>query len=185
MTAGRGVIHSEIPQQEEGVMEGFQLWLNLPGKDKLCVPWYRDFAAADLPRLVTETGVAVTVIAGESHGVSGAVTREATAPLYLDLHLPANARFTQALPAGHNAFVYVYRGVLSIAGSMVPAQRMAILASEAQADGVVIEARSEAKALLIAGQPLNEPIAQYGPFVMNTEQEIYQALNDFRDGRLA
>ena len=106
MTAGRGVIHSEIPQQEEGVMEGFQLWLNLPGKDKLCAPWYRDFAAADLPRLVTETGVAVTVIAGESHGVSGAMTREATAPLYLDLHLPPNTRFAHSLPAGHNAFVY-------------------------------------------------------------------------------
>jgi redox-sensitive bicupin YhaK (pirin superfamily) len=185
MTAGRGVIHSEIPQQEEGVMEGFQLWLNLPGKDKLCAPWYRDFAAADLPHLVTETGVALTVIAGESHGVSGAMTREATAPLYLDLHLPPNTRFAHSLPAEHNAFVYVYRGELSIAGSTVPAQRMAILASDAQADGVVIETTGEARALLIAGRPLNEPIAQYGPFVMNTEQEIYQALNDFREGRLA
>ena len=185
MTAGRGVIHSEIPQQEEGVMEGFQLWLNLPGKDKMCAPWYRDFAATDLPHFVTENGVAVTVIAGESQGVAGAVTRDATAPLYLDLHLPANARFAQALPAGHNAFVYVYRGEVSIAGEVVPTQRMAILASDALADGVVIESTGEARILLIAGQPLNEPIAQYGPFVMNTEQEIYQALNDFRDGRLA
>ena len=185
MTAGRGVIHSEIPQQEEGVMEGFQLWLNLPGKDKMTAPWYRDFAAADLPRFTTETGVAVTAIAGESQGVSGAVTRDATAPLYLDLHLPAGARFAQILPAGHNAFVYVYRGEVSIAGSKVSSQRMAILENNAQADGVVIESTGEARALLIAGQPLNEPIAQYGPFVMNTEQEIYQALNDFRDGRLA
>ncbi len=185
MTAGRGVIHSEIPQQEEGVMEGFQLWLNLPGKDKMSAPWYRDFAAADLPRLVTAAGVAVTVIAGESQGVSGAVTRAATAPLYLDLHLPAGARFAQALPAGHNAFVYVYRGEVSIAGSAVPIQRMAILSNDAHADGVVIESAGGARALLIAGRPLNEPIAQYGPFVMNTEQEIYQALNDFRDGRLA
>jgi redox-sensitive bicupin YhaK (pirin superfamily) len=185
MTAGRGVIHSEIPQQEEGVMEGFQLWLNLPGKDKMSAPWYRDFAAAELPRFVSEVGVAVTVIAGQSQGVSGAVTREATAPLYLDLHLPAKARFAQTLPPEHNAFVYVYRGAVSIAGSAVPTQRMAILANDAQADGVVIEATSEARALLIAGRPLNEPIAQYGPFVMNTEQEIYQALNDFREGRLA
>ena len=185
MTAGRGVIHSEIPQQEEGVMEGFQLWLNLPGKDKMTAPWYRDFAAADLPRFTTETGVAVTAIAGESQGVSGAVTRDATAPLYLDLHLPAGARFAQILPAGHNAFVYVYRGEVSIAGSKVSSQRMAILENNAQADGVVIESTGEARVLLIAGQPLNEPIAQYGPFVMNTEQEIYQALNDFRDGRLA
>ncbi|MEO8407106.1 MAG: pirin family protein [Oxalobacteraceae bacterium] len=185
MTAGRGVIHSEIPQQEEGVMEGFQLWLNLPGTDKMNAPWYRDFAAAELPRFVTDAGVTATVIAGASHGIAGAVTRDTTAPLYLDLHLPANTRFTQSLPAGHNAFVYVYRGAVSIAGSPVPSQRMAILANDAQADGVVIESSGEAKVLLIAGQPLGEPIAQYGPFVMNTEQEIYQALNDFRDGRLA
>ncbi len=185
MTAGRGVIHSELPQQEEGVMEGFQLWLNLPGKDKMSAPWYRDFGAADLPRFTTEAGVAVTVIAGESHGTQGAVTREATAPLYLDLHLPAGASFEQALPAGHNAFVYVYRGELRIAGEQVPVQRMAILANDPQSDGVLLEAAGETRALLIAGRPLNEPIAQYGPFVMNTEQEIYQALNDFRDGTLA
>jgi len=185
MTAGRGVIHSEIPQQEAGVMEGFQLWLNLPARDKMSEPWYRDFAAAELPRFVTDAGVGVTVIAGASHGVAGAVTREATAPLYLDLHLPAGARFAQPLPAGHNAFVYVYRGEVRIGGETLPASRMAILANEAEADGVVIEAAGDAKALLIAGQPLNEAIAQYGPFVMNTDQEIYQALNDFRDGRLA
>jgi redox-sensitive bicupin YhaK (pirin superfamily) len=185
MTAGRGVIHSEIPQQEEGVMEGFQLWLNLPGRDKMSAPWYRDIKAAELPRFATDAGVAVTVIAGESHGVAGAVTREATAPLYLDLHLPAGSRFAQPLPAGRNAFVYVYRGEADVAGTAVPAQRMAILANSADADGVVIEAKGEAKVLLIAGRPLNEPIAQYGPFVMNTEQEIYQALQDFREGRLA
>ncbi|MFA6311967.1 MAG: pirin family protein [Sterolibacterium sp.] len=185
MTAGRGVIHSEIPQQEEGVMEGFQLWLNLPGRDKMIAPWYRDFASADLPRLVTEAGVAVTVIAGASHGVTGAVTRDATAPLYLDLDLPAGSRFTQALPADHNAFVYVYRGEVSIAGTKVPRQRMAILGNTASADGVVIEAAGAARALLIAGRPLHEPIVQYGPFVMNTKEEIYQALNDHREGRLA
>jgi redox-sensitive bicupin YhaK (pirin superfamily) len=185
MTAGRGVIHSEIPQQEAGVMEGFQLWLNLPASEKMSAPWYRDFAAAELPRFVTDAGVDVTVIAGASHGVTGAVTREATAPLYLDLHLPAGARFEQPLPAGHNAFVYAYRGEVRIGAETLPAQRMAILANDAEADGVVIEATGEAKVLLIAGRPLNEPIAQYGPFVMNTDQEIYQALNDFRDGRLA
>lgn len=184
MTAGRGVIHSEIPQQEAGVMEGFQLWLNLPSQDKMKAPWYRDFAAADLPRFVTDAGIAVTVIAGKSHGVAGAVTRSATAPLYLDVHLPAGASFMQILPPEHNAFVYVYRGELQIAGNTVPTQRMAILANGAQADGVIIDAAADARALLIAGRPLNEPIAQYGPFVMNTDQEIYQAVNDFRDGRL-
>ncbi len=184
MTAGRGVIHSEIPQQEDGVMEGFQLWLNLPGRDKMCAPWYRDFKAADLPGYTSAQGVAVTVIAGDSHGVTGAVIREATAPLYLDIHLPAGSRFEQLVPAGHNAFVYVYRGEVTISGQTVPVQRMALLANSPEADGVVIDASADAKVLLIAGQPLKEPIAQYGPFVMNTQQEIYQALSDMRDGRL-
>ena len=166
-------------------MEGFQLWLNLPARDKLCPPWYRDFGAAELPRFTTAAGVGVTVIAGRSHGVTGAVTREGTAPLYLDLHLPAGARFEQALPPGHNAFVYVYRGEVAVSGQRVPAQRMAVLANEPQADGVVLETQAEAKALLIAGRPLNEPIVQYGPFVMNTVQEIQQAISDFRAGRLA
>ncbi len=185
MTAGRGVIHSEIPQQESGVMEGFQLWLNQHSSEKMNPPWYRDFQAAELPRLRTEQGVDVTVIAGDSHGVAGAVTRDITQPLYLDLHLPAGTRFEQALPAGHNAFVYVYRGAVNIAGQTVPTQRLAILANTPKADGVVIEAAEAARVLLIAGRPLNEPIVQYGPFVMNTQQEIYQALGDFRAGRLA
>lgn len=184
MTAGRGVIHSEIPQQEEGVMEGFQLWLNLPRQDKMNQPWYRDFKNADLPKFLTKEGVAVTVIAGESHGVAGAVTRDTTQPLYLDVHLPAGTRFEQRLPADHNAFVYVYRGEVSIAGKVVPLQRMAILSNDAQADGVVIEASADARLLIIAGQPLKEPIVQYGPFVMNSQDEIYLALSDFRDGRL-
>jgi redox-sensitive bicupin YhaK (pirin superfamily) len=165
-------------------MEGFQLWLNLPARDKMCAPWYRDFGPDDLPRFVTDTGVAVTVIAGASQGMTGAVTREATAPLYLDIHLPAGTRFAQALPPTHNAFVYVYRGEVSIAGRAVPKQRMAILVNAEQADGVVIEATAEAKVILVAGQPLGEPIEQYGPFVMNTRDEINQALIDHRDGKL-
>ena len=184
MTAGRGVIHSEIPQQEEGVMEGFQLWLNLHSSQKMQAPWYRDFQQHELPHFTTSVGVAVTVIAGQSHGVAGAVQRDITQPLYLDVHLPAGARFEQALPASHNAFLYVYRGAVRIEGQAVPSQRMAILANNAQADGVVIEADEAARLILIAGQPLKEPIVQYGPFVMNTQQEIYQALSDFRDGRL-
>jgi redox-sensitive bicupin YhaK (pirin superfamily) len=185
MTAGRGVIHAEIPQQEEGVMEGFQLWLNLPAQDKMSAPWYRDFAAAELPRFTTTAGVDAVVIAGESHGVMGAVSREATAPLYLDLHLPSGSCFMQPLPAGHNVFLYVYRGTLKIGDDTVPERRMAILANDADSDGVSIEAAADTRALLIAGRPLGEPIAQYGPFVMNTEQEIYQAVADYRAGRLA
>jgi len=184
MTAGKGVVHSEVPQQDQGVMEGFQLWLNLHSSEKMKDPWYRDFQDDQLPRLVTPEGVVVTVIAGESHGVQGAVTRDTTQPLVLDLHLPRGARFEQALPPGHNAFVHVYRGEVTVGGTVVPAQRMAILANDARTDGVVIEAGTDAKALLIAGRPLKEPIVQYGPFVMNTQQEIYQALNDLRAGRL-
>ena len=184
MTAGRGVIHSEIPQQEEGVMEGFQLWLNLHSSEKMNAPWYRDFQSEQLPKLRTPEGVDVTVIAGASHGVQGAVTREITQPLYLDVHMPSGSRFEQTLPADHNAFLYVYRGEVRIAGQAVPVQRMAILANAAQADGVVIEASADARLILVSGRPLNEPIVQYGPFVMNTQQEIYQALADFRDGRL-
>jgi redox-sensitive bicupin YhaK (pirin superfamily) len=185
MTAGRGVIHAEIPQQQAGRMEGFQLWLNLPAHDKLCEPWYRDFKAAELPRTLTPEGVSVVVIAGDTHGVAGAVRREATAPLYLDLHLPAGASYAQPLPADHNAFVYVYRGEVLVGGQAVPAGRMALLANEPAADGVALQARGEARALLLAGRPLNEPIAQYGPFVMNSAAEIHQALADYRDGRLA
>ncbi len=189
MTAGRGVIHSEIPQQEQGVMEGFQLWLNLPAADKLCPPWYRDFKAADLPKVTTPEGVSVTVIAGHSHGVQGAVTRPGTEPFYLDLHLPAGASFSQPLPAHHNAFVYVYRGALKVGDTEVASQRMAILANDPSSDGVQLralgEAGQEVRALLIAGRPLNEPIVQYGPFVMNTPEQIHQAIADFRAGRLA
>jgi redox-sensitive bicupin YhaK (pirin superfamily) len=185
MTAGRGVIHSEMPEQEDGRMEGFQLWLNLPARDKLCEPWYRDIPSAEIPEAQAE-GVRVRVIAGQALGVQGAMQREATAPTYLDLHLEPGARFDQALPPAHNAFVYVYRGSLTVADTEVPRQRMALLANTPGSDGVVLKAGAEgAKAVLIAGQPLNEPIAQYGPFVMNTNQEIHQAVEDFRAGRLA
>ena len=164
-------------------MEGFQLWLNLPSGEKMRTPWYRDFTAAQLPSLTTPDGVDVTVIAGQSHGVAGAVGRDATAPYYLDIHMPQGTRFEQPLPAGHNAFVYVYRGAVSIAGHVVPVQRMAILKNDPAFDGVAIDAAEETKLLLIAGRPLNEPIAQHGPFVMNTQEEIFQAVRDFQSGR--
>jgi redox-sensitive bicupin YhaK (pirin superfamily) len=183
MTAGRGIVHSELPEQEAGRMEGFQLWLNLPAKDKMTAPWYRDIQSDTLPQFATPDGVTARVIAGSSHGVDGAVQRDATQPLYLDLHFDAGASFAQAMPAESNAFVYVYRGELQIGDTAVPAQRMAILANAPDRDGVVLRAAGPARALLIAGQPLNEPIAQYGPFVMNTQQEIVQTLQDFQSGR--
>ena len=184
MTAGRGVVHSELPEQEDGRMEGFQLWLNLAGKDKMTAPWYRDIQSDSIPEFTTPEGVTVRVIAGASHGVTGAMQRETTLPLYLDLQFASGAAFTQALPAMHNAFVYVYRGALDIADNTVPVQRMAILKNAADCDGVVLRAGdTPTRALLIAGRPLNEPISQYGPFVMNTKEEIFQAVQDFQAGR--
>ena len=183
MTAGSGIIHSELPEQEDGRMEGFQLWLNLPAKDKMRAPWYRDIGTDEIPELTTPEGVKVRVIAGATHGVEGAMQRETTEPLYLDLELPAGATFSQALPAGHNAFVYVYRGGLKIGETDVGVQRMAILANDG--DGVVLKAPASTRALLIAGKPLGEPIAQYGPFVMNTNDEIFQAVKDYQAGKFA
>jgi redox-sensitive bicupin YhaK (pirin superfamily) len=183
MTAGRGVIHSELPEQTEGRMEGFQLWLNLPARDKMSPPWYRDIASADIPEW-QESGVTARVIAGASHGIAGAVQRESTGALILDVHLAAGASFEQALAPQHNAFVYVYRGAVAIGAQGVTQQHMAILAN--RGDGVHLKASAQGtRLLLIAGRPLNEPIVQYGPFVMNTKQEILQAVEDFNAGRLA
>lgn len=185
MIAGRGLIHSEIPEQEQGLMEGFQLWLNLPARDKLRAPWYCDFQASELPGFATETGAEVVLIAGESHGLQGAVTRAFTEPLILDLHLSEGGHFAQALAADRNAFVYVYRGELQIAGTPVARKQMAILNNRADSDGLrVAAAAGETRALVIAGRPLNEPIVQQGPFVMNSRREIDQAVMDFQAGRL-
>ena len=184
MTAGRGVIHSEIPEQTAGRMAGFQLWLNLPAADKMCVPWYRDFAAAELPAYRTAAGAAVTVIAGTSRDVQGAVSRPQTQPLYLDIALPAGVAFEERLAAELNAFIVVYRGAVMVADDTVTALQLAILDTDPAADGVRLLAKEDSRLLLVAGKPLHEPIVQHGPFVMNDEQEIYQAISDYRQGRL-
>lgn len=185
MTAGRGVIHSEMPEQEDGEMEGFQLWLNLPAQDKMAAPWYRDIPSGEIPKFETAEGVMVQVIAGASHGIKGAVERAGSEPLYLDLNLPAGSSFAQTLPPGHNAFLYVYRGEVTVGGKAVAERRMAILANAQESDGIVLSADLQSRALLIAGSPLNEPIVQHGPFVMNTQEEIFQAVRDFHEGRFA
>jgi redox-sensitive bicupin YhaK (pirin superfamily) len=203
MTAGRGLVHSEMPEQEEGVMEGFQLWLNLPGKDKLCTPWYQDFQSDAIPEFTTGAedpedprgGVLVRVIAGESHGTQGAMHRPTadypTDPLYLDLHFPAaGASFTQSIAPTHNAFLFVYRGTVHVVDDQgnatpVPRNKLAILKNAG--NGVLLQsdpAGEPARALLIAGHPLHEPIAQYGPFVMNTREELMTAVEDFQNGRM-
>ena len=182
MTTGSGLIHSELPEQEEGLMEGFQLWLNLPAKNKMVAPYYRDIPPEAIPEVTTADGVRVRVIAGASHGVSGAVERPDTEPLYLDVHLPAGTRFEQAIPAGHNAFTYTYRGSVTIGGTVVPDRHMAILANDG-AGSVAVEATEASRLLIIAGKPLHESIAQYGPFVMNTAEEIQQAMRDYSAGK--
>ena len=189
MTAGRGLIHSEMPEQEEGRMEGFQLWLNLPAKDKMVPAWYRDFPAEALPHWQAE-GVDVTVIAGQSHGVPGAIQRAHTEPLYLAITLAPGAGFEQPLPEGHNAFVCTFRGTAQVGPqgqeAAAPAGQLALLANMPGSDGVRIvnPGAQEARLLLIAGRPLREPIVQYGPFVMNTQAEIHQAVQDYRSGRM-
>ena len=196
MTAGRGIIHSEIPQQDRGRMAGFQLWLNLPGKDKMCTPGYKDLPDATIPVTSTDAGVRIKVIAGEADGVDGtvqgAMRRDTTDPYYLDIHMPANARFEQALPEGHNAFVYVYEGDVTIGdpertGNDVPRPvrhgEMGVLSNTNGATGVIVESTAPARLLLIAGKPLGEPIAQYGPFVMNTQDELRQAFADYQSGK--
>lgn len=180
MVAGSGLIHSELPEQESGLMEGFQLWLNLPAVDKMTAPNYRDIPATAIPEFTTADGITVRVIAGCSHGVAGAVQRPVTEPLYLDIHLPAGARFEQPIPAGHNAFAYVYRGRAEIAGRMVEDRQMAVLANDGAA--VCVDAAEDARLILVAGRPLGEPIAQCGPFVMNTSEQIEQTLRDYRAG---
>jgi len=183
MTAGRGVVHSEMPEQQDGTMEGFQLWLNLPSRDKMSAPWYRDFASDEIPEFLTEERVNVRIIAGECFGIAGAMTRPVTEPLYLDLHLPAGSRFATPLPSAHNAFVVVYRGAIEIAGREIAERQMAILGNDG--DGVAMAASQAARAILVAGKPLDEPIAQYGPFVMNSEAELRIAVRDYQEGRFA
>ncbi len=182
MTTGSGLIHSELPEQEQGLMEGFQLWLNLPAKNKMVAPSYRDIPPQAIPEFTTGDGVRVRVIAGSSHGLAGAVQRPDTDPLYLDVHLPAGSRFVQPIPSGHNAFIYTYRGSVEVAGTAVPDRHMAILANDG-ADAVSIGAHKEARLLVIAGRPLNEPIVQHGPFVMNTTEQIRQTLRDYQSGK--
>ena len=189
MTAGKGVIHSEMPEQEAGVMEGFQLWLNLPAKDKLCTPWYRDIQSEEIPEMMSAQGVRVRVISGACQGVSGAVQRPTkdypTDTLYLDIHFEQDAQFEQALNPAYNAFVYTYRGTAEVMeapdqSQSVALHRMGILRNEGQQ--VQLRAKAGTRVLLIAGRPLHEPIAQYGPFVMNTRAELMQAVEDFNNG---
>jgi quercetin 2,3-dioxygenase len=182
MTAGRGIVHSEMPEQEDGLMWGFQLWVNLPSKDKMTTPRYQDIAPERIPELVQD-GVTVRVIAGTLADAHGPVQDVATSPVYLDLRLPAGAGIEVPVPQGHNAFAYVYQGKVSIGH---PSQELVRGDLGVLNDGNTVRVDAgdaPARLIVVAGRPLNESVARYGPFVMNTQQQIAQAMDDYRSGR--
>lgn len=183
MTAGRGIVHSEMPRQEEGLMWGFQLWVNLPASDKMIAPRYQDIPAEDVPRVDVAPGVTARLIAGELGGVSGPVTGIATEPLYYDLGFQGRAEATLSTPAGHNVFVYVFDGSVHVMGERGGVVSRGEIALLDRAEAVVLRSDTDARCLLVGGRPLDEPIARYGPFVMNTQEEIRQAVMDYQSGR--
>ena len=181
MTAGRGIVHSELPEQEDGLMWGFQLWVNLPARDKMTEPRYQEIAPEEIPEVEPGDGSRVRVIAGSIGGVSGPIAGIATDPTYLDVSLPAGGRFVHALPQAHNAFVYVFEGAARIGGQPIGRGRIAVLS---RGERLEVEATDgPARFILVAGKPLEEPVVKYGPFVMNTPEEIHQAIADFQAGR--
>ncbi len=186
MSAAHGVIHSEMPQQAEGRMRGFQLWINLPAKEKMKPASYRDIPATEIPTAALQNGGAVKVIAGTlvqgATQTRGPIQGITTEPLYFDLHLPPLGEFEAPVPAGHNAFLYVYEGHAAIDDKPLPNRAAGLLTD---GDRVRVRAgQSGARLLLVAGKPLNEPVVQYGPFVMNTREEIERAVRDYQDGKL-
>jgi redox-sensitive bicupin YhaK (pirin superfamily) len=183
MTAGRGIVHSEMPEQQEGRMRGFQLWLNLPAAAKMTAPAYQEFGPERIPVVSPARGVHVKVIAGTVGSVTGPVVQPATDPIYLDIELDAQGRFVHSLPPAHAAFVYVFEGELSVgaAATALPQHSLAVLG---EGEGVTLQAGGHAaRAILVAGRPLHEPVARYGPFVMNSQEQLRQAFEDFRSGR--
>ncbi|QWT19581.1 pirin family protein [Bacillus sp. NP157] len=181
MTAGSGLVHSEMPQQEEGLMWGFQLWVNLPATDKMTAPRYQDIPPSEIPVVEPAPGVTVKVVAGELAGARGPVSGIATEPVYLDISLAAGAGFELDLPEGHSAFAYVFDGpAATVAGQSLARSELAVLS---KGDKVAFAAAEPARILLVAGRPLAEPVARYGPFVMNTPAQIHEAIADFRAGK--
>jgi redox-sensitive bicupin YhaK (pirin superfamily) len=182
MTAGRGLVHSEMPEQEDGLMRGFQLWINLPAKDKMCEPRYQEYAPENIPVAQPSAGVSVKVIAGAVAGVAGPIGGIATDPTYLDISLAKGARFSHRLPKDHNAFAYVFEGAAMIDIKEIEKSQLAVLS---QGEVFTVTADEQpARLILVAGKPLREPVVKYGPFVMNTPEEIHQAIADFQAGRL-
>jgi len=187
MTAGKGIVHSEMPEQENGLLEGFQLWVNLPAEHKMDAPGYQEHPAKCIPLESRGGGVEVKVIAGvTSQGTTGPVVQPLTEPLYLDVRVPAGQAFVEALPIAHNVFIYVVNGRVSLPDEK--GQRVTLVRDDlgVLGDGGTIELKADeddVQFLLIAGKPLGEPVARGGPFVMNTNEEVQQAFVDYRQGR--
>jgi redox-sensitive bicupin YhaK (pirin superfamily) len=184
MTAGRGIVHSEFPEQQEGLMWGFQLWVNLPRTDKMTAPRYQDIQASDVPEVELGPGARARVLVGTVGGVAGPVTDVATEPVYFDLHLDAGASYTAAVPEGHNVFAYVYQGDAKIGAAATSIARGELALTTQGATLPVTAGPQGARLIVVGGRPLNEPVARYGPFVMNTVEEIRQAFADYQAGRL-
>jgi quercetin 2,3-dioxygenase len=184
MTAGRGIVHSEFPEQEEGLMWGFQLWVNLPRTHKMTAPRYQDVQAEHIPEVELGPGARARVLVGTLNGVSGPVTEVVTEPVYFDLHLEPNASYAAALPPAHNAFAYVYDGEAKVGAASTAVQRGELALLTPGATLPVTAGEGGARLIVVAGRPLNEPVARYGPFVMNTADEIRQAFADYQSGRL-
>ncbi len=183
MTAGRGIVHSEMPEQEHGLMRGFQLWVNLAAKDKMSAPRYQDIAADKIPTVTPAPGVKVRVVAGEVFGASGPVNGIAIAPVYLDVALQPGATLSVPLPATHNAFAYAFEGnAVHVGGEVLGARELGVLSAGDTVDLSVAADGQPVRVLLVAGRPLGEPVARYGPFVMNTREQIMQAMQDYQTG---
>ena len=189
MTAGRGLVHSEMPEQEEGRMRGFQLWLNLPARDKMVAPRYQEFGPERVPSVSPSEGARVKVIAGQVGDTRGPISQPATDPTYLDVEVVPGASFVYPLPRDHSAFLYVFEGSVRVGAgsdaSALQAQQLAVLSEgeEIRIEGVTAPASGGARAILVAGRPLREPVAKYGPFVMNTREELMQAFQDYQAGK--
>lgn len=180
MTAGRGIEHSEMPQQENGLLSGFQLWVNLPAEQKMAHPRYQEYEPEEIPLEQRDDGTEVRVIAGTtSQGTAGPVHQIAAQPIYFDVTLPDTTNFIESIPSGHNGFVYVIDGALRIGEETIAADTLALLTD---GDHLSVTASDNSRFLLIAGKPIDEPIARSGPFVMNTAEEIHQAYADYRSG---
>jgi quercetin 2,3-dioxygenase len=181
MTAGRGIVHSEMPEQENGLMWGFQLWVNLPAKNKMMPPRYQDIGSEKIPELDLPGGVKVRVLAGQVDETCGPVSGIVTEPTLLDVSLSSKGAFVLPLPAGHNVFAYVFDGE---AAAGEPGQSLARGTIAVLGSGEAVQlSGGPGRVLLAAGKPLKQPVARYGPFVMNTPDEIRQAIADFQSGR--